>query len=210
MIAKLTGIVDSTGADWVVVDVNGVGYLLSCSNRALSRMVVGERTSLIVETFIREERIVLHGFADQGERDWFRMLTAIQGVGARLALSILGVLDPEQLTRAIAAQDKTALVRADGVGPKLAARILNELKDKVGNLALGPAATAAPANGKGGPAPAVAGATPALGDAVSALVNLGYGRSEAFGAVVAAGRTLGDEAGVSDLIRQALKELGKQ
>lgn len=209
MIAKLTGIVDSTGADWVVLDVNGVGYLLSCSNRALSRMAVGERVSLIVETFIREERIVLHGFADQGEREWFRMLTAIQGVGARLALSILGVLDPEQLTRAIASQDKTALVRADGVGPKLAARILNELKDKVGNLVLGPA-TAAPANGKGAAAPAVPGATPALGDAVSALVNLGYGRSEAFGAVVAAGRTLGDAAGVSDLIRQALKELGKQ
>ncbi|AWU93324.1 Holliday junction branch migration protein RuvA [Azospirillum ramasamyi] len=208
MIAKLTGIVDSTGTDWVVLDVNGVGYLLSCSNRTLSRMAVGERASLVVETFIREERIVLHGFGDQAEREWFKLLTTIQGVGARLALSILGVLDPDQLTRAIASQDKTALVRADGVGPKVAARILNELKDKVGNLALGPAATAGAPAGKGAPA-AVPGATPALADAVSALVNLGYGRSEAFGAVVAAGRVLGDDAGVSDLIRQGLKELSQ-
>ena len=208
MIAKLTGIVDSTGTDWVVLDVNGVGYLLSCSNRTLSRMAVGERASLVVETFIREERIVLHGFGDQADREWFKLLTTIQGVGARLALSILGVLDPDQLTRAIASQDKTALVRADGVGPKVAARILNELKDKVGNLALGPAATAGAPAGKGAPA-AVPGATPALADAVSALVNLGYGRSEAFGAVVAAGRVLGDDAGVSDLIRQGLKELSQ-
>ncbi|PWC84274.1 ATP-dependent DNA helicase RuvA [Azospirillum sp. TSH100] len=208
MIAKLTGIVDSTGTDWVVLDVNGVGYLLSCSNRTLSRLAVGERASLVVETFIREERIVLHGFGDQAERDWFKLLTTIQGVGARLALSILGVLDPDQLTRAIASQDKTALVRADGVGPKVAARILNELKDKVGNLALGPAASAGAPAGKGAPA-AVPGASPALADAVSALVNLGYGRSEAFGAVVAAGRVLGDEAGVSDLIRQGLKELSQ-
>ncbi|CAO3406209.1 Holliday junction branch migration protein RuvA [Azospirillum largimobile] len=208
MIAKLTGIVDSTGTDWVVLDVNGVGYLLSCSNRTLSRMVAGERVSLVVETFIREERIVLHGFGDQAEREWFKLLTTIQGVGARLALSILGVLDPDQLTRAIASQDKTALVRADGVGPKVAARILNELKDKVGNLALGPAATAGAPAGKGAPA-AAPGASPALADAVSALVNLGYGRSEAFGAVVAAGRVLGDDAGVSDLIRQGLKELSQ-
>lgn len=209
MIAKLTGIVDSTGSDWVILDVNGVGYLLSCSNRTLSRLAVGERVSLVVETFIREERIVLHGFADQGEREWFRLLTTIQGVGARLALSILGVLDPDQLTRAIASQDKTALIRADGVGPKVAARILNELKDKVGNLMLGGAAAATPAAGKGGPVPVVPGATPALGDAVSALVNLGYGRSEAFSAVVAAGRTLGEDASVSDLIRQGLKELSQ-
>ncbi|KAA0581070.1 Holliday junction branch migration protein RuvA [Azospirillum sp. B21] len=208
MIAKLTGIVDSTGTDWVVLDVNGVGYLLSCSNRTLSRLAVGERASLVVETFIREERIVLHGFGEQAEREWFKLLTTIQGVGARLALSILGVLDPDQLTRAIASQDKTALVRADGVGPKVAARILNELKDKVGNLALGPAATAGAPAGKGAPA-AVPGASPALADAVSALVNLGYGRSEAFGAVVAAGRVLGDDAGVSDLIRQGLKELSQ-
>ena len=209
MIAKLTGVVDSVGTDWVVVDVNGVGYQVACSNRTLSRMAVGERRALVVETFIRDDRITLYGFADSGERDWFRLLTTIQGVGSRLALSILGVLDPDQLTRAIAAQDKTALTRADGVGPKVAARIVNELKDKVGNLTLGASASAAPA--AGGKAPAAAGGPDnmVMADAVSALVNLGYGRSEAFGAVVAAGRKLGDGAGVSELIRHGLKELSQ-
>ncbi|CAO3421375.1 MULTISPECIES: Holliday junction branch migration protein RuvA [Azospirillum] len=209
MIAKLTGVVDSVGTDWVVVDVNGVGYQVACSNRTLSRMAVGERRALVVETFIRDDRITLYGFADSGERDWFRLLTTIQGVGSRLALSILGVLDPDQLTRAIAAQDKTALTRADGVGPKVAARIVNELKDKVGNLTLGASAAAAPAAG-GKAAPAAGGPdNMVMADAVSALVNLGYGRSEAFGAVVAAGRKLGDGAGVSELIRHGLKELSQ-
>ena len=209
MIAKLTGVVDSVGTDWVVVDVNGVGYQVACSNRTLSRMAAGERRALVVETFIRDDRITLYGFADTGERDWFRLLTTIQGVGSRLALSILGVLDPDQLTRAIAAQDKTALTRADGVGPKVAARIVNELKDKVGNLTLGASASAAPAAG-GKAAPAAGGPdNMVMADAVSALVNLGYGRSEAFGAVVAAGRKLGDGAGVSELIRHGLKELSQ-
>ena len=209
MIAKLTGIVDSVGTDWMVVDVNGVGYQVACSNRTLSRMGTGERVALVVETFIREDRITLYGFADSGERDWFRLLTTIQGVGSRLALSILGILDPDQLTRAIAAQDKTALTRADGVGPKVAARIVNELKDKVGNLTLGASASAAPAAG-GKAAPAAGGPdNMVMADAVSALVNLGYGRSEAFGAVVAAGRKLGDGAGVSELIRHGLKELSQ-
>ncbi|TWA81501.1 Holliday junction DNA helicase subunit RuvA [Azospirillum brasilense] len=208
MIAKLTGVVDSVGTDWVVVDVNGVGYQVACSNRTLSRMAVGERRALVVETFIRDDRITLYGFADAGERDWFRLLTTIQGVGSRLALSILGVLDPDQLTRAIAAQDKTALTRADGVGPKVAARIVNELKDKVGNLTLGASAAAPAAGGKA--APAAGGPdNMVMADAVSALVNLGYGRSEAFGAVVAAGRKLGDGAGVSELIRHGLKELSQ-
>lgn len=205
MIAKLTGVVESLGTDWVVIDVNGVGYLLTCSSRTLARLMGGERASMVVETFVRDDRIVLYGFADTAERDWFRLLTTIQGVGARLALSVLGVLDPDQLTRAIAAQDKTALARADGVGPKVATRIVNELKDKVGNLALG-AAAAVPAS-KGAPAAAPSADNAALADAVSALVNLGYGRSEAFGAVVAAGRGLGDGAKVADLIRLALKEL---
>ena len=208
MIAKLTGVVDSVGTDWVVVDVNGVGYQVACSNRTLSRMAVGERRALVVETFIRDDRITLYGFADSGERDWFRLLTTIQGVGSRLALSILGVLDPDQITHAIAAQDKTALTRADGVGPKVAARIINELKDKVGNLSLGASAAAAPAAGKAAPGTGGPDNT-VMADAVSALVNLGYGRSEAFGAVVAAGRKLGDGAGVSELIRHGLKELSQ-
>lgn len=206
MIAKLTGIVDTIDKDSVVLDVNGVGYLLTCSGRTLGRLISGDRTSFVVETFVREERMVLYGFSEIGERDWFRLLTTIQGVGPKAALAVLSVLDPEQLTRAIAAQDKTALVRADGVGPKLALRILNELKDKVGNLALGAAVQAAPA-GKGGVAvPPVA---EALADAVSALVNLGYGRTEAYGAVLAASRSLGEGAATAALIRQGLKELSQ-
>ncbi|WP_448190534.1 Holliday junction branch migration protein RuvA [Azospirillum sp. sgz301742] len=209
MIAKLTGVVDSVGTDWVVIDVGGVGYQLTCSGRTLARLAGGDRASMVVETFVRDDRIVLYGFADAGERDWFRLLTTIQGVGSRLALSILGVLDADQLTRAIAAQDKTALSRADGVGPKVATRIVNELKDKVGNLALGASAAVGAPTAKGA---APAGPSPdntAMADAVSALVNLGYGRSEAFGAVVAAGRNAGDGAKVADLIRLGLKELSQ-
>lgn len=206
MIAKLTGVVDTLALDSVVLDVAGVGYLLTASGRTLGRLVAGDRAALLVETFVRDERIVLYGFFDGGEREWFRLLTTIQGVGPKAALALLSVLDPEQLARAIASQDKTALLRADGVGPKLALRIINELKDKVGNLALGTAAQ--------GAAPAKAGATavPAdgrLADAVSALVNLGYGRSEAFGAVMNASRALGDGAAVGELIRQGLKELSQ-
>ncbi len=208
MIAKLTGVVDSVGLDWVVIDVGGVGYQLTCSSRMLARLTGGEPASLVVETFVRDDRIVLYGFADAAERDWFRRLTTIQGVGARLAQSILGVLDADQLTRAIASQDKSALIRAEGVGAKVATRILNELKDKIGALTLGvTATTGAAASIKGA---AVAGATPnntAMADAVSALVNLGYGRSEAFGAVVAAERTLGEGAKVAELIRLGLKDL---
>jgi holliday junction DNA helicase RuvA len=209
MIAKLTGIVDAVASDTLILDVNGVGYLLSCSGRALSRAQRGEKAAFLVETFVRDERIVMYGFADAGERDWFRLLTTVQGVGPKAALSILSVLDPDGLTRAIAAQDKTALVRADGVGPKLALRILNELKDKAGALTLGPAAqTASPAAaGKG--AAAVPAPNAALGDAVSALVNLGYGRSEAFGAVMNVAKTLGPEVAVGELIRFALKELSQ-
>lgn len=205
MIAKLTGVVDTIGLDHVVVDVNGVGYLATCSGRALGRMTRGERISLVIETFVREERIVLHGFVDTAERDWFRLLTTIQGVGPKAALSLLSVLDPDGLTRAIAAQDKTALVRADGIGPKLAIRVLNELKDKVGDLALGVGASGAAAAGSTG-AVRVDGA---LADAVSALVNLGYGRSEAHGAALAARRELGEDADASALIRGGLKELGR-
>lgn len=208
MIAKLTGVVDSVAADTLILDVNGVGYLLACSGRALARAQRGDKAAFLVETFVRDERIVMYGFADGGERDWFRLLTTVQGVGPKAALSILSVLDPDGLTRAIAAQDKTALVRADGVGPKLALRILNELKDKAGALTLGPAAQTPAAAGKGAAAPAPS-ANAALGDAVSALVNLGYGRSEAFGAVMNVSKNLGHEAAVGELIRLALKELAQ-
>lgn len=212
MIAKLTGILDQLTNDGAVIDVNGVGYLVQASARTLARLgVVGDRVSLVTECVIRDERMILYGFADSNERDWFHRLTAVQGVGARLALSILGILDPETLVRAIAAQDKTALIRADGVGAKLAARVINELKDKVGDIALGPSAlasssssparTATTAGTSGAPADTAA------ADAVSALVNLGYGRSEAFAAVTHVQRQPGMAGDVATLIRLALKEL---
>ena len=199
MIAMLTGIVDQAGADGVVLDVNGVGYLVFASTRTLARVPArGEPLRLLIETHVREDHIHLYGFADEAERGWFRLLTTVQGVGAKLALAILSVLAPEALATAIMAQDKAALSRADGVGQKLAQRIANELKDKVGGIALGPAVASTPA------APAGAAA-----DAVSALVNLGYTRSDAFGAVNQASQRLGAAARVDALIRAGLQELGR-
>jgi Holliday junction DNA helicase RuvA len=182
--------------------VNGVGYLVFASARTLGRVPGrGEAMRLLVETHVREDHIHLYGFADEAERGWFRLLTTVQGVGARLALAILSVLGPEALATAIMAQDKAALTRAEGVGPKLGQRIVNELRDKVGGVALGPAAAqSAPA------APAPAGAA---ADAVSALVNLGYSRSDAYGAVAAAAKRLGDDARLDTLIRAGLQELGR-
>jgi Holliday junction DNA helicase RuvA len=203
MIGKLTGRVDSHGEDWAIVDVSGVGYVVYCSSRTLAALPgAGEPVSLLVETHVREDHIHLYGFAGAGERDWFRMLSTVQGVGAKMALSILSVLAPDQLVQAIAAQDKAALTRASGVGPKLAGRIIAELKDKAGAIALGPALAAAVPGAAESPwtdAPS--------GDAVSALVNLGYGRGEAFGAVAQAARELGAEAPLEALIKAGLKEL---
>lgn len=203
MIAKLTGLLDSTGLDWAIVDVGGVGYLVSASARTLRRLQApGGPVSLLTEMWVSEDNIQLFGFADTEERDWFRLLTTVQGVGARVALNLLSALSPADLTNSIAAQDRTSLCQADGVGPKLAARILNELKDKVSVFG---AAAPAPAAGKGTAAPA--GPAGSVADAVSALVNLGYKRVEAFTAVNAVVQRLGPEAGVSDLIRAGLKEL---
>ncbi len=203
MIGKLTGIVDSVGESQALIDVGGVGYLVFCSGRTLDRLPPsGERASLLVETHVREDHIHLYGFAERAERDWFRLLSGVQGVGARMALSILSALSPEQLVQAIAAQDRTMLSRASGVGPKLAGRIAAELKDKVGSLALGLGATPSEPS-RGGPAGGVS------EDAVSALVNLGYRRGEAFGAVAAAMGRLGPDAGVESLIKAGLKELAQ-
>jgi Holliday junction DNA helicase RuvA len=202
MIAKLRGIVDSSGDDWVVIDVNGVGYLVSCSTRTLGRLSSSETVSLVIDTHVREDAIQLFGFLDNGEREWFRLLLTVQGVGSKVALAILSVLSPEQLSRTIAAQDKAGLVRANGVGPKLAARILAELKDKAAFVTTITGAT---------PATAAAISLPAGGpmeDAISALVNLGYKRLEAHGAVAQAMQVLGDAASVPALIRAGLKELG--
>ena len=201
MIAKLTGLVDSSGAGWAVIDVSGVGYLVHCSGRALAVLPAqGEPVSLFVETHVREDHIHLYGFPEAAEREWFRLLSTVQGVGARMALAILSVLAPGDLIQAIAAQDKRALTRANGVGPKLANRIVTELKDKAGQFAFGP--VAAPTNDD-----AASSAPPLSEDAISVLVNLGYQRGEAFGAVVQATRTLGAEAPLEAVIKAGLKEL---
>jgi holliday junction DNA helicase RuvA len=201
MIAKLTGILDHLGADGAIVDVGGVGYLVFASTRTLGQLQPGAAARLLIETHVREDHIHLYGFIDAAERDWFRLLTTVQGVGAKVALAILSAVAPNDLTLAIVAQDKAMLARAEGVGPKLAARIVNELRDKVGGLALAATNAAAAA-----PAAVDPGAT---GDAVSALVNLGYRRAEAFGAVAAASRRLGGDAKVDALIRAGLQELAQ-
>lgn len=203
MIARLTGLVEQVGLDSAVIDVGGVGYLAFCSTRTIGNLPSGHSSvSLLIETHVREDHIHLYGFIDHAERDWFRQLTTVQGVGARLALAILSVLSPEELGLAILGQDKAALSRADGVGPRLAARIANELRDKVGGLAA--AATGTPPN-----TPAADQQPGPAGDAVSALVNLGYRRADASGAVAVAARRLGDAADVGALIRGGLQELAR-
>jgi len=204
MIARLAGIVDSVGPDGAVIDVGGVGYLAYCSTRTLGMLPQpGGAARLLIETHVREDHIHLYGFIDATERDWFRRLTTVQGVGARLALAILSAVAPEALTLAIVAQDKAMLARADGVGPRLAARIVNELRDKIAGLALVPTSPASPGVGT------VPGANGAIADAVSALENLKIGRAEAYGAVAAASRRLGDNAAVEALITAGLQELAR-
>jgi Holliday junction DNA helicase RuvA len=200
VIAKLTGIVDQVAPEGVVIDVAGVGYMVFCSGRT-QRMLpgAGEAARLLVETHVREDHIHLYGFIDESEKGWFRLLTTVQGVGAKLALAILSTLVPERLHEAILRQDKAALAQAEGVGPKLAQRICNELRDKVGGLAFAPTAAA--------PSAAAPVADGAEADALSALVNLGYKRAEAQAAVAAASRKLGADAAVAALIRAGLQEL---
>jgi Holliday junction DNA helicase RuvA len=203
MIAKLTGVIDSVGEDWTVLDVGGVGYLVYCSGRTLRAIGGrGAQASLSIETHVREDHIHLYGFADVEERDWFRLLTTVQGVGARVAVAILSALSPDQLTGAVAAQDKAALTAAQGVGAKLGARIVSELRDKVDAMAVLRRADSPSALRAGD------GDTGTVPDAVSALVNLGYRRTEAFGAVSHAARLLGEAATVESLITAGLKELG--
>jgi Holliday junction DNA helicase RuvA len=202
MIAKLTGVLDSTGDNWAVVDVAGVGYLVYCSARTLGALPQpGETVRFAVETHVREDHIHLYGFAEPAERDWFRLLTTVQGVGAKVALALLSVMAPDALADAVAAQDRAALTEAAGVGAKLAARILVELKDRVAAMVhkvdFGTAGAAGAAQSVNGPVP----------DAVSALVNLGFRRTDAYGAVAAAARSLGGEARIEALVRAGLKEL---
>ena len=205
MIGKLRGTIDSFGDDFVIIDVQGVGYVVQCSSLTLQNLPrVGESASISIETQVREDAIRLFGFTTNSERDWFRLLQGVQGVGSKVALAILGVLPPKDLASAIAAQDKTMVSRAPGVGPKLAARIVAELKDKspafsaadlAGLAQSGAAADEATLSGK------------TIQDAVSALVNLGYGRPQAMAAIAASAKALGDDAEAGALIRRGLKEL---
>ena len=205
MIGKLKGVIDSYGEDSVVLDVNGVGYLVQCSGRTLQELPrVGEPATLAIETYVREDQIRLFGFMADVEREWFRLLQTVQGVGAKVALAVLGTLRPAELASAIAMRDKAMVARTPGVGPKVAERIVTELKDK---------------------APAYTNVDPALvrlsgaleerraprpvSDAVSALVNLGYAQPQAAAAVAAALRGAGEGAEVKTLIRLGLKELAK-
>ncbi|HVI51357.1 MAG TPA: Holliday junction branch migration protein RuvA [Candidatus Sulfotelmatobacter sp.] len=204
MIAKLRGLVDGQGDDWVVIDVGGVGYLVFCSAKTLSRLPsAGEAAAMFIETHVREDHIHLYGFSDAVEREWFRLLLTVQGVGSKVALAILSVLSPEDLSRAIAAGDKAMVSRANGVGPKLAVRLLTELKDKAAGIALSPFPASAPTAGA---APLEAGS---LEDAISALVNLGYRRVEAHAAVLKVAEGLGEGATATQLISAGLKQLGK-
>lgn len=198
MIGKLKGLIDSIDKDSLLLDVNGVGYVVYCSVRTLRNIpAVGEAAALIIETHVREDHIHLYGFMDTAERDWFRLLTTVKGVGSKVALAILSVMHPAQISSAIAMKDKTAFTQASGVGAKLAERLLVELKDKA-------------VSGEEfiSTSPALQEDQTILADAISALTNLGYNRTEAH---QAAHRLLKAEPslGISDLIRKSLKELAK-
>ncbi|GEQ99121.1 Holliday junction ATP-dependent DNA helicase RuvA [Iodidimonas gelatinilytica] len=216
MIAKLKGLLDSSGTDWLIIDVSGVGYLVFASGRTLGNLPAnGGAISLIIETHVREDHIHLYGFPTVAERDMFRLLTSVSGVGAKVGLAILSVLAPDALAQAIAAGDKGAVARAQGVGPRLAQRIVTELKDKVAGFAV--SASAAPASPSAPSKAAGAKAAPddsdarseLLNDAVSALVNLGYGRTEAFSAISTVARQQDDAPSLQILIRAGLRELGR-
>jgi Holliday junction DNA helicase RuvA len=201
MIASLSGVVDRIDGEAAVIDVGGVGYLAFCSTRTIGRLPpAGAPVRLLIETHVREDHIHLYGFVDAAERDWFRLLTTVQGVGTRVALAILSALSPDELALAVLAQDRAMLARAEGVGPRLAARIANELKDKIGGIAL----TAAPAVPL--VAPAVGGV---VADAVLALEGLSIPRAEAYSAIAAAARRLGEGAALDALIKTGLQELGR-
>lgn len=205
MIGKLRGVIDSYGEDYVIVDVNGVGYLVHCSARTLQVLPAqGETVTLSIETHVREDQIKLFGFTSELEREWFRLLQTVQGVGTKVALAILSTLKPTELASAIALRDKASITRTPGVGPKVGERIVTELKDKAPAFAnVDPAVVrlSGEIEDKRAPRP--------VADAVSALVNLGYGQPQAAAAIAAAAREAGDGAETKVLIRLGLKELGK-
>jgi len=198
MIAHLHGRLATTGADHAVIDVNGVGYLVGASVKTLTALgVVGDTVTVHTEMLVSEDSIRLMGFATADERDWFRLLTSVQGVGAKVALAILSILVPAELQTAVARGDAAMIARANGVGPKLAQRIVHELKDKAGSIAVGGiGVTATPASG-------------AAADAISALLNLGFKPAEASSAVAAACDELGPAASLDALVRLGLKKAAK-
>lgn len=198
MIARLSGLLAESAADHAVIDVGGVGYLVQASTRTLSVLgAVGGQVMVFTEMQVREDAMTLFAFGSAGERDWFRLLTGVQGVGGKVALAILSTLDADELSRAVATEDKAMVARANGVGPKLAQRIVMELKDKVGGVALGPAGALPTAEGG------------AASDAVSALANLGFRPAEAGAAVAAAEAELGTGATLDALVRLALKKAAR-
>jgi holliday junction DNA helicase RuvA len=205
MIGKLKGIIDSYGEDCVILDVGGVGYLVHCSARTLQELPgTGQPATLAIETYVREDQIRLFGFRTDVEREWFRLLQTVQGVGARVALAVLGTLKPGELASAIAMRDKAMVARTPGVGPKVAERIVSELKDKAPAYAdVDPAVVrlAGAIEDRRAPQP--------ITDAISALVNLGYGQPQAAAAIAAATRSAGEGADARALIRLGLKELAK-
>jgi len=197
MIARLSGLLAETSSDSAVIDVAGVGYLVHLSGRTLDSIgPVGGEVVILTELQVREDAWTLFGFGSTAERDAFRALTSIQGVGGRLALAILSVLSPDELARAVAQDDKAMIGRANGVGPKLAERIVRELKDKVGGVIPGSLTPVAAAMG-------------AAQDAVSALLNLGFRPAEANAAVGAAEEELGSDASLDALVRLALRKAAK-
>jgi holliday junction DNA helicase RuvA len=199
MIGKLKGRIDSTGPDWAMVDVNGVCYFVSCSSKTLSALAVGEFAEVYTEMLVSQDNIRLVGFATTLEKEWFKLLQTVQGVGARVALAILSVLSPGEVGNAIALQDKAMIERANGVGKKLAERIVLELKDKAPAYAASDIGLVAAEISLDRPT--------AVTDAISALVNLGYGQSQAAMAVSAAIKKAGDDQPTEKLIRAALKEM---
>jgi Holliday junction DNA helicase RuvA len=205
MIGKLKGIVDSYGDDWVILDVGGVGYLVHCSSRTLQALPSpGEAAQLAIETYVREDMIKLFGFGADVEREWFRLLMTVQGVGSKVALAILGILKPADLANAIALQDKAQVARAPGVGPKVAARIIAELKDKAPAFSsIDPAVITLQDDLADRRAPQP------VADAISALTNLGYPQVQASAAVAAAARSAGEDATTETLIRLGLTELAR-
>ncbi|MBQ8437111.1 MAG: Holliday junction branch migration protein RuvA [Alphaproteobacteria bacterium] len=221
MIAKLKGIIDTIGEDYCIVDVNGVGYLVFASSKTLSRLFKGEGATLLIETIVRDDSISLFVFADAWEKEWFSTLTKVQGVGAKVCLSILSVLTPVQLAQAISAQDKSSFTRASGVGPKLAARIVTELKDKIVTIPIVDSIKDMEMSTNITPneeAESYATSVAALNatenpmmteDAISALINLGYQRLEAYKAVNKAALE-NPNADTSALIKAALKEFARK